>query len=62
MSAASSGVSAYKIGTRSVNYNSPAEQAKALDFIDRQVERWCGTVPATVTGRECAIRGISREV
>lgn len=64
MQGASSGVKAYHIGSRHVEYVTPADQANAIAYWDEMVKLFCGTpgLPTAVTGRDTAIRVIPRDV
>jgi hypothetical protein len=59
---AAGGVEGYGIGTRWVRYRSPADQAKAVDVLRRQVELYCNILLPAPVGQECAIRIVPRDV
>jgi hypothetical protein len=64
MSAASSGVFSYGVGSRRLHYKDAPQQAKAVDYWQKMVEYYCGTeaLPPAITGRDTAFRVINRDL
>ena len=62
LTAASSGVEGYGVGSRHLRYRSAAEQAVAIDAWQRLVDRYCGVVTDPLMGRDTAFRVIPRDV
>jgi hypothetical protein len=60
----SSGTEGYGIGSRWVRYRSASDQAVAVDQWRKMVEDCCGITPpgGSMTGQECAVRAIPRDV
>lgn len=64
LQAASGGVRGYKIGTRSVDYQTIGDAQKSVDYWNEMVKLYCGVdgLPTSVTGRDTAFRVIPRDV
>jgi hypothetical protein len=64
LKAVSSGVKGYKIGTRSTEYQTAGEQGKIVDQWRQAVEYYCdiAPLPLGLSGRECAMRAIPRDI
>lgn len=65
MGTASAGVSEYHIGSRGLKYVDPAKQIGSVGWWDQMCRIFCPDyigLPASITGRDVAMRGISRDV
>ena len=62
LTAASSGVEGYGVGSRHLRYKTVAEQAVAIDTWQRLVDLYCGTDTEPLVGRDTAFRVIPRDV
>ncbi len=64
LTAASSGVEGYGVGSRHLRYKSVGDQSVAVDYWMKMVEYYCGidALPTALTGRDTAFRVIPRDV
>lgn len=62
MSRAGTGIKAYHIGTRGLEYAKPGEQLDVIAWWQRQVETYCGIPAPALAGEDSACRIVMRDV